>query len=100
MSHMTIPHRITPIYYSNKPNQNINEILGHPNVKAFISHGGLLGTIESVHCGVPMVLLPQLGDQHTNSRALESIGGGIVLNLKDITEDTVYKALTTVLSPE
>lgn len=73
---------------------------GHPNVKAFISHGGLLGTTEAVHCGVPTIVMPQFGDQHTNARALEANGGGVILQLYDVTEERVYKALKKVLSSE
>lgn len=39
------------------------DILCHPNVKAFLSHGGLLGSSETVHCGVPTVFTPMFGDQ-------------------------------------
>ncbi|XP_017768993.1 PREDICTED: UDP-glucuronosyltransferase 1-7C-like isoform X1 [Nicrophorus vespilloides] len=76
------------------------DILCHPNVKGFVSHGGLLGTTEAVHCGVPVVVMPQFGDQHTNARALEAGGGGIVLDFHNIEEDTVYRALKTILDPE
>ncbi|XP_044750029.1 UDP-glycosyltransferase UGT5-like isoform X1 [Coccinella septempunctata] len=76
------------------------DILSHPNVKAFISHGGLLGTTEAVHCGVPMVVMPQYGDQHTNAKAVEANGGGVVLYLKEATEETVYQSLKTILEPE
>lgn len=72
---------------------------GHPNVKAFISHGGLLGTFEAVHCGVPVLVMPQFGDQHTNAKALESVGGGEILYLSDATEENIYKALKKILSP-
>lgn len=39
------------------------DILCHPNVKAFVSHGGLLGSTETVHCGVAAVFTPMFGDQ-------------------------------------
>lgn len=71
---------------------------GHPNVKAFISHGGLLGAIEAIHCGVPMIVMPQFGDQHTNAKAIEANGGGFILPLSKVTEESVLKALKTVLS--
>jgi glucuronosyltransferase len=73
------------------------DILCHPNVVGFISHGGLLGTIEAVHCGVPAVVMPQYGDQHVNARALEKNGGGVILHLHEATEEKVYEALQTVL---
>ncbi|XP_049825391.1 UDP-glycosyltransferase UGT5-like isoform X1 [Aethina tumida] len=76
------------------------DVLCHPNVKAFIAHGGLLGTIEAVHCGVPVIVMPQFGDQFTNARALEANGGGVILHLKDATEELIYKKLKTVLSPK
>ncbi|GJQ65080.1 hypothetical protein Trydic_g7230 [Trypoxylus dichotomus] len=75
------------------------EILCHPNVKAFITHGGLLGTTETVHCGVPAVVMPQFGDQYTNAKALEASGGGVILDFSTITEEDVYNALRTVLDP-
>lgn len=39
------------------------DILCHPNVKVFLSHGGLLGSSEAVHCGVTGVFTPMFGDQ-------------------------------------
>ncbi|XP_008191816.1 UDP-glycosyltransferase UGT5 isoform X4 [Tribolium castaneum] len=75
------------------------DILCHPNVKAFISHGGLLGTTEAVHCGVPVVVMPQYGDQFTNARALEANGGGVILHLSEATEERIYDALKTILDP-
>ncbi|KAJ3658299.1 hypothetical protein Zmor_010047 [Zophobas morio] len=76
------------------------DILCHPNVKAFISHGGLLGTTEAVHCGVPVMVMPQYGDQFTNAKALEANGGGVILHLYEATEEKVYDALKTILDPK
>ena len=39
------------------------DILSHPNVKLFISHGGYLGTTEATSEGVPILGLPIYGDQ-------------------------------------
>ncbi|KAF5280026.1 hypothetical protein FQA39_LY05407 [Lamprigera yunnana] len=75
------------------------EILCHPNVKAFIAHGGLLGITEAVHCGVPLILIPQFGDQFTNAKAIEANGGGVILDYGSLDEESIYNALKTILDP-
>lgn len=59
-----------------------------------------MGAMEAVHCGVPMIIMPQFGDQHTNAKALESIGGGVVLYMNDANEETVYQNLKKILDPK
>lgn len=73
------------------------DILRHPNVKVFMTHGGLLGSTEAVYCGLPVVVTPMFADQHHNAATLVERGMGTILYLKDITENNVYNALTTVL---
>ncbi|KPJ21665.1 Ecdysteroid UDP-glucosyltransferase [Papilio machaon] len=48
-------------------------ILAHPNVKVFITHGGLLSTLEALKYGVPLLAIPVFGDQPGNAiRAMRS----------------------------
>ncbi|XP_038206836.1 UDP-glucosyltransferase 2-like [Zerene cesonia] len=72
--------------------------LCHPNVKVFISHGGLLGTQEAVACGVPMLILPLYADQALNARAMKDRGLSLTLTLQEITKDTLKEALQNLLS--
>lgn len=73
------------------------EILCHPNVKAFMTHGGLMGTSEAAYCGVPTVVTPIYGDQFLNANAMKHREMGVVLKFDDINENSVFRALRTVL---
>lgn len=43
------------------------DILAHPNVKLFITHGGLLGTTEAIAEGIPVLGIPIFGDQRVSN---------------------------------
>ncbi|PNF35871.1 hypothetical protein B7P43_G09429 [Cryptotermes secundus] len=73
------------------------DILNHPNVRVFLAHGGLLGTIEAVHVGVPMIGIPMYGDQGTNMKMVESAGMAVILQYNDITKKNILKAIRTIL---
>lgn len=75
------------------------DILCHPNVKAFMSHGGLMGTSEAVYCAKPTVVTPIYGDQYLNGAALEYRGMGVVLHYNQLTADSIVYAIQRVLQP-
>jgi glucuronosyltransferase len=62
----------------------------------FVSHGGLLGTIEAVYAGVPMVGIPMFGDQPMNIRAIVDGKMAVSVNYKDISKENILKAIRTV----
>ena len=72
--------------------------LGHPKTCLFISHGGLNGVYEALYNKVPMILIPLLiPDQWDNGARIESKGMGLQLDIKTLTEDKLYEAITEVL---
>ncbi|XP_062549715.1 UDP-glycosyltransferase UGT5-like [Armigeres subalbatus] len=75
-----------------------NDILAHPNVKLFITHGGLLGTTEALYHGKPMVGIPIFGDQPMNVDKAVRSGYAVMLDYNYITEESVEKAIKTVLN--
>lgn len=76
---------------------NLFAISAHPNVKAFISHGGLLSTIEATHFGVPILGIPIYGDQFMNiERAVEN-GYALRINYHELNEETLLKNLEEIL---
>lgn len=74
-----------------------SDILAHPNVRVFITHGGLLGTQEGVHYAVPMLGMPFYCDQHLNMKKAELYGYAISLHFQSITYDVLKSALTELL---
>jgi glucuronosyltransferase len=70
---------------------------GHPNVRLFITHGGLLGTQEAVYAGVPMVGIPLFADQDLNIRNCMTRGISVMVEYDTITKESLSNALKTVL---
>ncbi|XP_042162425.1 UDP-glucuronosyltransferase [Oncorhynchus tshawytscha] len=75
-----------------------NDLLGHPKVKAFITHGGTHGIYEGICNSVPMVMLPLFGDQSDNVHRMAVRGVGEVLTLFDITSEKLVEALNKVIN--
>uniref|UniRef100_A0A182NJM0 UDP-glucuronosyltransferase n=1 Tax=Anopheles dirus TaxID=7168 RepID=A0A182NJM0_9DIPT len=74
-----------------------SDILAHPKVKLFITHGGLLGTTEGLYHGVPMVGIPIYGDQELNLARAERAGYGVKLDYDTLSEATIAAAIRKVL---
>ncbi|XP_010865192.4 UDP-glucuronosyltransferase 1-1 isoform X1 [Esox lucius] len=75
-----------------------NELLGHPKVKVFMTHGGTHGIYEGICNAVPMVMLPLIGDQGDNAHRMAVRGVGEVLSVFDITSDKLVETLNKVIN--
>ncbi|XP_067828581.1 2-hydroxyacylsphingosine 1-beta-galactosyltransferase-like [Heptranchias perlo] len=73
-----------------------NDLLGHQNVKAFLSHGGLNGIYESIYHGVPVVGIPFFGDHYDIMTRIHAKGMGIFLSWNTMTKEEIYRAIVTV----
>ncbi|XP_050707399.1 UDP-glycosyltransferase UGT5-like [Eriocheir sinensis] len=76
------------------------DILGHPKMRLFITHGGLLSTLESMYHGVPVLGIPVFGDQLTNMLMVEKNGWGKVLHWEDLTPETLKAKIFEVMNDE
>ncbi|KAH8248174.1 hypothetical protein KR038_003989, partial [Drosophila bunnanda] len=74
------------------------DILAHPNVKMFITHGGLLSTTESVYFGKPVLGLPCFYDQHMNVNRAQRMGFGLGLDLNNLRQEDLEKTIETLLT--
>ncbi|XP_060869962.1 UDP-glucosyltransferase 2-like [Metopolophium dirhodum] len=73
------------------------EVLLHPNVKLFISHGGISGVYEAVDAGVPVLGFPLYYDQPRNLQSLVVAGMAITMELLSITEQRFLHSIKELL---
>lgn len=75
-----------------------DDILAHPNVKAFISHGGLSSIMEAKYHGVPIVGLAICGDQMANLALLHQEGCAEYINYSELNSKNFDHILHRVLN--
>ncbi|XP_063896948.1 UDP-glucosyltransferase 2 [Helicoverpa armigera] len=71
-----VPKNVHIVHWAPQPS-----ILAHPNVKIFITHGGLLSSMEAIHFGVPIIGVPVFFDQFTNINKAVINGYALRVNL-------------------
>ncbi|KAJ8667742.1 hypothetical protein QAD02_009405 [Eretmocerus hayati] len=73
------------------------QVLKHKNVKAFITHGGMMSAQEAIYTGVPMIGISIFGDQHLNVQANVERGIAIAVKLHGITEEKLTYAIKEII---
>lgn len=75
-----------------------NDILAHPNVKAFITHSGLLSTQESIWHGKPMVAIPFFVDQLRTAERSVNLGSAVKLHFQKLDVESFKNAIAIILN--
>ncbi|KAF2881571.1 hypothetical protein ILUMI_24606 [Ignelater luminosus] len=73
-----------------------HDVLAHPNLKVFLTHGGLFSTIEAIYHKVPMVGIPCYLDQRGNIKYGIHRGYSIMIELDKLTKKNLYNAVMDV----
>lgn len=74
-----------------------DDVLAHPNIRVFITHGGLLSCTEAVYHGVPIIGIPVFGDQSLNTVKAVDHGYGLLVSFTNLTETSISWALDEIL---
>lgn len=72
-------------------------ILGHPNVKLFITQGGLQSLQEAVYNYIPILGMPFFGDQHTNIAVVVVKGFGLSVDHNTLTKKHFKQTILEVI---
>ncbi|GMS77958.1 hypothetical protein PENTCL1PPCAC_133, partial [Pristionchus entomophagus] len=69
------------------------DILAHPRLSVFITHGGMGSTQETALSGVPGIFIPIFGDQRKNAGMMEYNGFGKVFDKWDLADADKFTAV-------
>ncbi|KAK5641753.1 hypothetical protein RI129_010300 [Pyrocoelia pectoralis] len=90
---------------SNKPSNVIiskwlpqEDVLRHPNIKLFITQGGLQSMDEAIYSHVPMIGIPFFGDQPYNVKKLVNKGFGLELNYRTLERKQFKETILEVIN--
>uniref|UniRef100_A0A8D8QFZ6 UDP-glucuronosyltransferase n=1 Tax=Cacopsylla melanoneura TaxID=428564 RepID=A0A8D8QFZ6_9HEMI len=77
-----------------------HDLLAHPNIKLFITQGGLQSLQEAVYFEVPMIGIPFFGDQVYNVKIVKRLGVGGYIDFDDILEnpEDLYVLMNEILT--
>ncbi len=69
-----------------------------PQVDAVIHHGGNNSFTECLYFGKPAIILPYVWDGHDNATRVQETGHGLKLHRYDWSDETMAKAIETLLT--
>ncbi|KAJ0172130.1 hypothetical protein K1T71_012103 [Dendrolimus kikuchii] len=88
-----VPHNVHIIKWAPQPS-----ILANPNLKFFITHGGLLSSTEAIHFGVPVIGIPIYFDQFVNVNKAVAAGYSLKVRLDFNMHKNLREAIIKMLS--
>lgn len=73
------------------------DLSGHPKLRAFVTHGGLLSMFETVYHGVPIVTLPVFCDHDSNAAKAELDGYALKLDFETLSAEKLVWGIKKII---
>lgn len=74
------------------------DLLGHPNIKLFVTQGGLQSLEEAIVNETPLLAIPFIGDQFQNALKIKKLGIGLNLNFQKLDKVSFKSAITEIIN--
>lgn len=73
-------------------------MLGHKNIKVFVTQGGMQSIEEAIVNRVPMVGIPFFADQRYNVRCFEQLEVAVYVDFETLSKDGLKDAIMKVVT--
>ncbi|KAI6196226.1 hypothetical protein M3Y94_01083400 [Aphelenchoides besseyi] len=73
------------------------DLLAHPKMLAFLTHGGANSIIEASTIGTPLIVCPLFADQPRNAILVEFRKIGVQLDAKNLTTENIVHAMREII---
>lgn len=67
-------------------------------MKAFFTQGGLQSTEEAIFSKVPIIGMPQMGDQAYNVERVVALGMGVAVDFDALNKDDLKRSISEVIT--
>ncbi|KAF5302520.1 hypothetical protein FQR65_LT00892 [Abscondita terminalis] len=102
-----LPYTVLWKFEANIPNKPSNvitqkwfpqqDLLKHPNIKLFITQGGLQSIDEAIYDHVPMLGMPVFADQTHNVHKMKAMGYGSWIDYDKMSKDELKMAIADII---
>ena len=69
------------------------DVLGHPNLKVFATHGGMGSVMEAIHHKAKILGIPLVNDQRPNLKRAARHGNARMLEWSDLNSEDLTSAI-------